>query len=295
MCRWLVLTWLATGCGRIGFEVTDGRAVGEVGIDAPFVLPSDLPPFGPAMLVSISVAVDSDDDPSLTGDMLEIFFDSARGGDHDIYTAKRATVADAWGTPVAVAELNTIANDENPHVSTDGLTMYLSSGAGGDYNIYYASRPDRQTAWTAPVAVAAVNSPVRNAGASANAAGTVLVTASDDAVNMSELYESRRATPADAWSAPVVIAGIDTAADEATPDLDDAGLLLFFDAGGTTHDIFWAYRPSLAAPWGSRVPVTEIDTGMDESDPWVSPDLRTIYFARQDLSGNKDIYMAVRP
>src|SRR4051794_14340228 len=56
---------------------------------------------------------DGADDPSLTADLLEIYFGSHRAGSmggvaEDIWMAKRASVNVPFGTPVNVADLNSV-------------------------------------------------------------------------------------------------------------------------------------------------------------------------------------------
>ena len=291
---WLVV--LACGCGRLGFDPSaDAGPADAPGIDAPpRIRPGDLPPFGTPELVPFSLPDANEDDPSLTGDMLELYFSSNRGGDRDIYVARRAAVTDPWGDPEPVPELNTIANEENPKVSADGLTMYLCNGVGYDYNIFVARRASRAAPWSTPERVDALSSAERDTGASADASDRVLVLAieiADDA----DLYEARRV--GDAWQAPAPIAALNTPGDDgASPFLDPTGLVVYFEAGGAAHDIYYAERDALDAPWQPRVALdATINTSRDEGDPWVSPDHRTIYFARQDLTGNRDLFVATRP
>ena len=115
--------WIALGlCAGCSFE--HGTSVsgespdanGDVDarmIDAapPGVFPTG--PFGTPELVPISGASYRDDDITLTGDMLEIFFESDRVtlGNGDIYTSRRASVNDAWSLPARIDERRRLRHD----------------------------------------------------------------------------------------------------------------------------------------------------------------------------------------
>src|SRR5262245_25476614 len=55
----------------------------------------------------------------------------------------RCTPTAAFGKPIALASLNTSADDEPPDLSADELTIYFSStrlGGAGGFDIYQATR-----------------------------------------------------------------------------------------------------------------------------------------------------------
>jgi len=106
----------------------------------------------PTRIEGLSTTLAGEDDPSLTADLLEIFFQ--RGA--DIYTSKRASVADAWPDATLVAELDSPALNVSPFVMPDGLTIYFGSERGGTgMDIYRSTRTGRADAWGAPLLVTA--------------------------------------------------------------------------------------------------------------------------------------------
>src|SRR5690606_7577524 len=76
---WQSLLLVAIGCGRLGYDplaVSDAAAADAAGPDAT----PPLGPFGPRESIDELNHIDGADDCALTGDMLEIFFNSDRPG-----------------------------------------------------------------------------------------------------------------------------------------------------------------------------------------------------------------------
>jgi Tol biopolymer transport system component len=85
--------------------------------------------------------------PTLTADALAIYFASSRGntGNYDIYAARRATRADAFGVPEVVPEITTpgsLGRDIPGWITPDGCRIYLANaGNSADMDLFYADRP----------------------------------------------------------------------------------------------------------------------------------------------------------
>lgn len=87
--------------------------------------------------------------PSVSADGLELFFQSDRASagsqSYDIWVSRRATTADAWGTPTPVPGVSTVTYSEtDPTISYDGTTLWFGmsgypGGLGGS-DLYYATR-----------------------------------------------------------------------------------------------------------------------------------------------------------
>ncbi len=92
---------------------------------------------GPAVLVSeLSDPIATDQGPTLRSDGREVFFFSTRPGGvggADLWTSTRRSVHDPWTPPVNVgAPLNSPAAEQQPSLSSGGLTLlFASSRAGG--------------------------------------------------------------------------------------------------------------------------------------------------------------------
>ena len=92
---------------------------------------------GPAVLISeLSDPIATDQGPTLRSDGREVFFFSTRPGGlggADLWTSTRRSVHDPWTPPVnAGAPLNSTAAEQQPSLSSGGLTLlFASSRAGG--------------------------------------------------------------------------------------------------------------------------------------------------------------------
>ena len=85
--------------------------------------------------------------PGISADGLEIFFTSNRAngsGQLDIWRATRASVAEPFGPPENVVELNTPNDDIYPRLSADGSTLYFNydteTNGGRDADVWEARR-----------------------------------------------------------------------------------------------------------------------------------------------------------
>lgn len=81
-----------------------------------------LDPFAGGTELTINAPGFNDDDPTLTPDMLEMYFNSARDG-NGIYVSTRAALGFEWETPTRVTALDTVGSLGNPKISRDGLTL----------------------------------------------------------------------------------------------------------------------------------------------------------------------------
>jgi hypothetical protein len=75
----------------------------------------------------------------------------------------------------------------------------------------------------------------------------------------------------------------------------DARRQLFFDRETTTgqYDIYLVTREQPSGPFGAPVLVGVVNSGQSDVNPWVSPDLHTIFFASV-RTGDMEIFEATR-
>lgn len=282
----LVLFVLALAC-------SDGRLV---------VLGAREPPrwrFDPPELVDELSVPAKTDNPSLTADMLELFFTSERGGGPaDVFVATR----DERGLPFGPAERVDAASapgvETSPVVSADGLTLWFASdrpGGQGDLDIWVATRTARDAAWSSAVNAETLNSSEQDLPRPPGQRARVMPVSSDrDQPGYYQIHFAARSEPAASFGEPVHVAEL-SFPDESTLDgfLSDDGLILFYVTGPPIGpaDMYVASRRSTSDPFEHHAPLDDLNTPSDERDPWLSPDGRELYFA-SDRSGQYDIYVA---
>lgn len=81
----------------------------------------------------------------LSADRLTVYFASNRStagtsGGYDVYRAHRSSVADGFGTPVPVPELDTTGDDSPRWLSADNCRLYLHAKVGTTFKLFVATR-----------------------------------------------------------------------------------------------------------------------------------------------------------
>lgn len=316
--------FVLTSCGRVGFDAalasdrSDASTSTDAAHDATFDAPSidapshDAPspdaapdaaavtlgPFGEAAPVAVLNTGSNDDDPSLTGDLLEIYFDSGRAGGAgggDIWMSSRASVDATWETPSNVAEVNSAGDDATPFVTLDGLHLYLVSNRGdtaGAKDVYMSERATRTSPWSTPARIAEIATAGDDAGPAITGDHLSIYWASD-AAGLDDLYASHRELPTDPWGPPFLISELSTSSSDGEPWANENGTVIVFASdrpgGSGASDLYRAVRPPGADVFLPPEPIAELNTGANETDPWLSPDERVIFFSRDG-----DIYTAER-
>jgi hypothetical protein len=109
-------------------------------------------PFGPPSVITAVADPNADsEDPSMTGDSLELYFMSTRSGNPDIWLSARPSTSAPWGAPTAVKELNTSVDEGAPGVSLDGLALWFCRSAMPNRpEIWLSTRAARGQPWGPP-------------------------------------------------------------------------------------------------------------------------------------------------
>jgi hypothetical protein len=259
------------------------------------------------------------DNPTLTADLLEIYFTSDRdSGNGDVWFARRSDPREPFGTPAAVTEVNTDTFETSSAISADGLTLWFGSDrpGGTSTDIWMATRSNRSAPWMSPVNVVALNTAVEDIPRPPGQHGLVMPLSSKQGTSaVYQTFLATRPSPGAPFRMPVLVAEL-AHADKSTVDgfLTDDGLTLFYsssplvvpadagprpgDAGLTpdsgqapSADLFVAWRRSLNEPFSAIQPLDDLNTGGDERDPWLTPDGKTLYFT-SDRDGTLGIYTA---
>ena len=288
---WRLAVLALVGCGRVGFDPTSDAVVTSDAPPAPFD-----GTFSAPVLITELAGPDDEDDPSLTGDMLEMYFSSSVPASDSLYKTTRPTLDSPWSTPELVTALTMGGTVNNAKVSFDGLSLYFSSGrapSAGGSDIWVSTRASRSAEWSPPTRVIELASSVDDYEPYV-LPGTLTMYFTTKIAGDGEPVRSERPNVATAFGGPVVVPGIAHTGYEGscfvTPD--ERGILFHSDRGAN-RDIYRATRPTANDPFSPAVALSEIDMGMKEEDPWLSPDGHVLIFSANP-AGQYDLYMATR-
>lgn len=291
----------ATG-GSTGTGGVEGMTGGIAG--APSTEGSLLPlRFENVTLVAELSSRDKDDNPTLTGDLLEICFTSTRASSTeraDVWCALRATQSESFDEPVEITAVNSDAFETSPALSLNGLDLWFSSdreGGAGRSDIYVSSRTGRSDPWGTPILVPELNSEFDDIPRPPAMGDTVMPLGSRRTDDTYFSYFATRETPSSPFSSPVLIEEL-TVSGLIVVDaqLSEDGLLLLFTsvaADDAPGDLYAAERASLGEPFGVPVLFSGVNSAEDDRDPWLSPDGQILYFS-SDRDGDFEIYSATR-
>ena len=241
--------------------------------------------------------------PTLTDDLLEMYFTSDRdgglGGD-DVWYATRRTRAEPFGLPQPLGAANSEEDETSPAISLDGRTLWVASerdlGLGG-FDIWRLTRASREQAWGSIENVVALNSDSDDIPRPLGQGELVMPLASrrtDD--EYQTFLASRSGTNAEFDTLQPLAYLWEPGISMVDGFLTNDGLLLFYnrepEAG--EGDLYMAWRTSLDEPFGRAVPLPLVNTDQDERDPWLSSDGKRFFFSSDRRDGRElDIYATI--
>jgi hypothetical protein len=263
--------------------------------------------------------------PSPSRDGLRLYIASNRPGgygDLDIWMAERESTDDPFGPPVNLGpSVNSAAKEFCPTPMRDGHGFLFVSnrpdpdGCGGDD--IYRTRFHHENGWEQPQNVGCV------VNSAANEASPFLV---EDETGVVSLYFSSNrpggydpAPPLDmdlyvsavepdgTFDLPVLVPGVNSAFDDARPNVRRDGLEIVFDStrpfGSGSSDIWSALRASPADPWSEPQNLgPNVNSIAAETRPSLSWDRMTLYFGSTRVGSvpapsgapSQDVYLSTR-
>jgi len=298
----LVLLIAASACSRDDLSLGDGRPDAGAGGGAPAGgaggdggAPAILPPFSePTMIAALSASEDgNDDDPSLTADLTEIYFNSDRtGSNEDIWRSVRANETDDWPAPEAVDVLNSPDRETGIALAADGLTVWFSSDRGGaGLDIYVARRDQRSDEWLSPELEEALSTSDDDLVSSISADGlTIYLARRTDDSDDYDVFVAQRDTVADDWQPAAALSEVNTDAAESDASPVQGGLVLLFTR---SEDLYVAERSSSGGLFSNPTPIEALNSESDDRDAWATHDFGYVVFS-SDREGRYQLFQARR-
>jgi WD40 repeat protein len=233
--------------------------------------------------------------------------------DEIVYRIQASSFADAeWSEPVNLGPtINTAANENNPTLSPDGLSLYFTSDRAGGLgltDIWVSHRACGDCPWEAPVNLGSpINTASTDIAPSISIDGHLLFFASGRIAEggVGDVYLSTRANPKDdfGWGAPVRLGPeVNTPAFDAGPEYmqsaEDGATNLYFGRQpvGGLFDIYMVAVTREGEIRGPAVPVSELNSAFGETGPTLRTDGREVLFfsGRPPTLGANDFWVSTR-
>jgi hypothetical protein len=220
-------------------------------------------------------------------------YDAGTGSDSDA-TTDAGTCWPAWRdhsvrltTPQPIAATVTTANELDPVIAGEDLTLYFARGPSTARDIFMSTRPDRSSSFEAPIVRPDMSSAGEDGKLAMPADELSFVISVDRTVAAEfDLWQLSRATTAETFASPTTspFAQVNTAQNERDPHLSRDGLTLYFAA--TTmqgQEIRVASRQTTTVPFDASAPVAGL-SALVTADPAVSPDGLVIVYTGAPVS-----------
>ncbi len=254
--------------------------------------------FAPPIAFATLDSTANDSHLRLSKNELVGFFESARDGglgSDDIYTASRTSIGDTWTGVTAVTALNSASADNDPSLSGDSLTMYLSRTS----NLYRATRAAPTSTFNAPTALAGIDSNGVDFGPFIVESGSSLYfssTRNDVDAGVAAMFVTQPLADG-GFGAVAAVAGTGlTTGDNRYTALTSDELVMYFASSRATgqggFDIWLTSRASASAAFGAPRVVAEVSSTKDEFPDWISADRCRLYFTSNRGAGDDNVFVA---
>lgn len=207
----------------------------------------------------------------------------------------------AFGKPVALASLDTSADDEHAELSADELTIYFSStrpGGAGGFDIYQATRGSISESFGNVMPAQGINTAgdERTPRMAGNGLSMYAMIAAPTFPGL-HIALATRPNVTVAFSAMRTVANVNNATNTADPYVLPSGNVMYLasDLAGNLG-LYRSAKVSGAFATPTLVPGVNLDTPAVENNPVVTADELTLFFGstRPDGTGDFDIYQARR-
>jgi len=191
----------------------------------------------------------------------------------------------AWGTPQPITGASdvTLAEDDST-LSSDALELVFKRNDAGDPNLYVMTRASTTAPFSAPTAIAALNTTVAEESPRMSADDLTLYFGRDG-----DIYKSTRAVAGGAWGAPAAVTALNTAAYEKWAAICPGGYAVVSRAvTGNGQDLFEGTEAG-----GAPTALTAVNSASNEQGSFITSDCLHMYF-QSDRGGDFDLYETQR-
>jgi Tol biopolymer transport system component len=195
-------------------------------------------PWGaPVIIPGLGAAAESENDPSVSSDGLEMYY--VKDGSSDLFRVTRPSSAAAFGTPQAIVLVPASTNIRGPELANDDLTLYFSAAPD---KLYIMQRTNRNAAFTTYAAIPDPDTTGRPGYPTLSANELELFISSDHA-GQRDIWTSRRTDRAAAFPPVTRNAVLSSAAEDWDPEISFDGTTIWLASNRNgNQDIFVATR-----------------------------------------------------
>jgi len=179
-----------------------------------------------------------------------------------------------------------------------GLLACEDSGGGSGPDAAMAPRCSATAAFGRPTVLTALNTMDFDEQATLSADELTLYFSRGNMNENYDIYQATRASKTAAFGAAVPVPGVNTAAQERAPRVTADGLTMYATSralpeAANKFRVVFATRASTDAPFGPLQNVPVVNGTADDSDPFITADGNTLYFA-SNRGGNYALYRSVK-
>lgn len=221
----------------------------------------------------------------------------------NVYSLSRLTTDAAFGQLTPLSSLNgagTGQGVDSPLLTADGLTVYLTNGSTGNYDVMVATRTTTALPFGAPQLVAA---PVNVNGGGAGEdwpvwvspdGATLYLSSNRAGSNGRDVYVAVKG--GNGFGTPTAVAAVNSAGNDMYFTLTPDELQGFLNRD---NQIYYTSRTTKSAGFSPPVAVAELNSAGQQNVTWVSADGCTVYLSSSRPggfadAGSWDIYVATR-
>ena len=189
-----------------------------------------------------------------------------------------------FGPPTPVP-IDTTDPVRAPSLTPDELTVFLHvrNGPSGGADLVFATRPDKNSPFGAPVQLASLNTNALEWAPDISADGLSLYFTRGSSFAVADIWVATREDISEAFGNPQPLTEVNTEDSEGVPSISTDGLNLFLASnrsGGAGYwDIYMATRLDANSPFGTPVNLSEINSAEGDNSPSISTDGLTLYYA----------------
>ncbi len=202
-----------------------------------------------------------------------------------------------FGDPVALEELNSLWDDDDPTLSADQLEIYFASTRFGAEDILVAHRNTTAEPFDSPVRVDALSDVTIDSTPELSADGLLITFASDRPFGEGglDVWVSTRTDRQSQWSTPMPVLELRSIDSEGSAVMTADGLTTYlcrYFLPPEEDQILVSTRASLGDLWSEPAVVAGLQADGRDCTPWVDADGTQLWWAstRAGGEGFEDIY-----